>query len=96
MPLYACMHKDESGQETNALRNWNIMLNLVQKSGADPAAFEQTLARIEHEQVKRYRNTLAHSDKAAQHIAETLRHVIIGNRRQPGVLSWLVENLDPL
>ncbi|MBC8161909.1 MAG: hypothetical protein H7Z42_11895 [Roseiflexaceae bacterium] len=96
-PLHA--YRNRASTDANpakAQHNWNLLLSYVHTSKSDPIAFVAMLQRIEDGQVGSHRNTLAHSNAAQKAIAETVRAVIIGDRRAPGVLPWIVEHLDPV
>ncbi len=97
-PLHAFRYKDDPSApgHANAKHNWERMLSYVAASGCTAAAFEQVLARLEEARVVAHRNTLAHSKSAPQTIAAAIRSAIIGDRRRPGALPWVVENLQPL
>ena len=94
-PLHAYRHKAALNVH-NAQHNWNILLAHVHHSGSDSVVFEETIKRLEEGQIGKHRNTLAHSNAAQKSIAETVRTVIIGDRRLPGVLPWIIEHLEPI
>jgi hypothetical protein len=81
-------------QNSNAQHNWALFEALVTNSSSDMAAFEVTLKRLVDGQIAHQRNKLAHGEATVQSAAEAIRTLIIGTRRQPGVLCWLAEHLD--
>lgn len=89
------LHAHKRGNQ-EARDNWNILAQLVAKSNASHADFEQLWQRLEAEQIRDLRNELAHGGAASQQIALKLRSIMIGSRQQQGVLVWLAEQLEPL
>ncbi len=82
-------------KEKDAAHNWSLLTTLVQNSGGSITEFEALIARFNNEQVKEHRNRLAHGDFVDRDIAASLRTSIIGDKRTPGILCWLVEHVEP-
>ena len=81
-------------RDENAAHNWNLLTELIKKSGSNVAEFITLIERINREQMLTYRNLLAHGGIVNRDIASTLRDSIIGDKHTPGVLCWLVEHID--
>jgi hypothetical protein len=82
--------------EKDAAHNWNLLTTLVKNSGSNITEFEALIVRFNNEQVKDHRNCLAHGDFVDRNIAASLRNSIIGDKRTPGILCWLVEHIEPV
>lgn len=76
--------------------NWSLIVDCVTLSNASLAEFEAILERFVNKRVVHRRNELAHGEPTPQTVAETLRQTILGERNQPGILSWLIEHIEPL
>jgi hypothetical protein len=79
----------------DAAHNWNLLISLVKRSDSSIAEFEALVERISSEQVTVHRNLMAHGGMVNRDIAASLRKSIVGDKRTPGMLCWLVENIDP-
>jgi hypothetical protein len=91
--LYLYTHRHaRSGDDAH---NWSIIVDLVAAAGSSLTEFEGVVDRFVTAQIVDHRNHLAHGEPVPQSIAEGLRNNIIGDRGQPGILCWLIENLDP-
>lgn len=79
----------------DAKDNWETMLWLVEQSRSKPREFRDLIQQMIDENIKDKRNLLAHGGAVTREIATSLYENIIGDRKKPGILYWLAENLQP-
>lgn len=78
-----------------AKNDWRLCEAITKRSGCKIEDFEQIIQRITTSGIAQRRNQLAHGEPISQDDAQVLRTAIIGQKEKPGILIWLVENLEP-
>jgi hypothetical protein len=90
------LHKNRQRGSRDDQQNWHLVVDCITRSAAPLVDFEAILDRFVNERVVHKRNELAHGAPIARPIAEALRQTILGDRSQMGILSWLVEHVEPI
>lgn len=75
--------------------NWKLFLDIVKLSACDDKDFIAIIERMINENVVNHRNALAHGGAISEGIATQLRASIIGKPKDPGILCWIAEHLEP-
>ena len=89
------------GTVTSAYQNrhrdstWQIFKEIIQQSGSTEAELLAMSQRMVREKVRENRNLLAHGGIVNEQIATALRDSILGDKNNPGLLHWLIRNLEP-
>jgi hypothetical protein len=80
---------------TVASTNWSVCIARVRQSRGDAAKFEEVVKLMHDKRIGKIRNDIAHGSKIiSKSLASDLRHWIIGDRDNPGILCWLAEHID--
>ena len=80
---------------TSASTNWSVCVARVRQSQSDTAKFEEVVKLMHDKCISKIRNDIAHGSKIiSKSLASDLRHWIIGDRDNPGILCWLAEHID--
>lgn len=90
------LYKNRARGSRDDQNNWRLIIDCITCSAAPLDEFEAMLDRFVNERIVHKRNELAHGEPVAQPIAEALRQTILGDRTEVGILSWLVEHVEPI
>lgn len=90
------LYRNRQSGHPDVQRNRGLVMDCITCSGTVPAEFDTVLARFVGAGIVRRRNELAHGDPVLQSVARDLRHTILGDRSQEGILAWLVTHVAPV